>query len=484
MNNDFISMSVRRKCAEHSVVMITATDNPHVQEARNSSGVNYDGAWVHDAFSGLKKNIVGKDLASLYPMSQWMLNASPDTLIDRKRAFAEDIPHVIAENGACFRTDVDSIIKELVDEYDELKMEFKREMKTAEYGTDEYAALAEAYGSTKTIYNSYYGYTGWDKSPLYNPEIAAAVTLTGQVVIKRTAEYINDETEGSVAYGDTDSNYVEYPDEWNQEKTLTYAQGICDTLNEDVYPALCEEFSIDPAENEWFIELENLSTMFMSGSKKFYAQRKFWSENMSFDEKVNGGEGKTDISGYACVKSNFAPITRRTQRAVLETILNDGSKQDVVDIVFEAASSIDASDPDWDDIGMPQSLGQRIDPDNPGEENTYSWSKTGDHPQGAHPRGAWFANHLLDVDITEGDQPSRAYLKPNLTVNGETVDVIGYTDASQLEPIEDEIRLDVADQQEKVLVNPMRDILDSFGIEVSAALRGKTVEQSSLSGFA
>ena len=485
-NNEFVAMSVRRKCAEHGVVMVTAWDNEYVREANanGSNDVNYEGAFVFEAFRGLKENVVGKDLASLYPMTQAMLNASPDTKIDRKKAWAEGIPHVIAANGAAFRTDVDSIIKELVDEYDELKMEFKRKKKKVEYGTPEYEALDEAYGTTKTIYNSYYGYTGWDKSPLYDPAIAAAVTLTGQRVIKRTAEYIEEETVATVVYGDTDSNYVQYPDSWEQREVLEYATEVCDTLTDEVYPELCGEFNIDPAENRWEIELEMLADrFFQSGSKKFYAYRSMWSEGMDFDEKVNGGEGKISIKGYACVKSNFSTLTKETQREVLETILEGGSKQDVADIMFEAAGSIDPASPDWDAIGMPQGLGKKINREKADGDDYYDWSPKGDYPQSAHPRGAWFANHLLDVKLSQGDQPKRVYLKPNLTVNGEAVDVIAFEDHYDLEPVEDELRIDSAAMQQKVLVNPMEDILDSFGLEIEDALMGRATTQSGLGAF-
>ncbi|WP_372611571.1 DNA polymerase domain-containing protein [Halomonas sp.] len=485
-NNDFVEMSVRRKCREHGVVMVTAWDNEHVRAAaeRDDNEVNFEGAYVFDAFSGLKRNVVGKDLASLYPMTQYMLNASPDTKVDRLWAVKNNVPHVVAENGACFRTDVDSIIKELVDEYDEIKMEFKRRRNEATYGTEEWDALAVAYGTTKTIYNSYYGYTGWDKSPLYDPDIAAAVTLTGQVVIKETARYINEETEAEVVYGDTDSNYAEYPDDWEQERILEYAQGVCDTLNEEVYPELCDQFNIDRSQNEWFIELEMLADrFFQSGSKKFYAYRSMWSEGMPFDEKVKDGEGSISIAGYACVKSNFSALTKDTQRAILHTILEDGTKQDVADIMFEAASSIDPANPDWDRIGMPQGLGKKLSKEKSGGDDFYDWSPNGDHPQSAHPRGAWFANHLLDVKLGKGSQPKRCYVKPTLSVGDDMVDVIAYEDHYDLEPIEDELKIDAAAMQEKLLVNPMDDILDAFGLEMDAALQGKAQTQTSIAGF-
>lgn len=486
-NNEFVEMSVRRKCREHGVVMVTAWDNPHVREANsgaNDDEVNYEGAFVFEAFEGLKHNVVGKDLASLYPMTQAMLNASPDTKIDRAKAIREDIPHVVAENGACFRTDVDSIIKELVDEYDEIKMSYKRELEATEYGTAEYESLEVAYGTTKTIYNSYYGYTGWDKSPLYDPAIAAAVTLTGQAVIKETAEYINTETAAEVVYGDTDSNYAEYPPDWPQERVVAEAKRICAHLNEEVYPALCPRFNIDPAENRWEIELEMLADrFFMSGQKKFYAYRSMWSEGMAPGEKVKDGAGSITIKGYACKKSNFAEITKETQRAVLEAILDGADKQAIADIVFAAACSIDPTDPDWDRIGMPQGLGKKLSREKADLEDFYAWSQSGDYPKSAHPRGAWFANHLLDVKFGKGSQPKRCYLKETLTVDSEPVDVICYDDHYDLEPVADDLQMDVTKMQNKVLVNPMQDILEAFGLEMDAALQGKAHSQAGLGAF-
>ena len=280
------------------------------------------------------------------------------------------------------------------------------------------------------------------------------------------------------------SNYAEYPDDWSQERILEYAQEVCDHLNEVVYPELCDKFNIERDTNEWFIELEMLADrFFQSGSKKFYSYRSMWSEGMPFDEKVKDGKGKVKISGYACVKSNFSKLTKETQREILHTILNDGTKQDVADIMFEAAGKIDPVDPDWDLIGMPQGLGQKISKEKAGGDDYYAWSKTKDTPASAHPRGAWFANHLLDVDLGKGSQPKRCYLKPTMSVGDDLVDVIAYEDQYDLEEIEDELKLDASEMQEKVLVNPMDDILDAFGLEIQAALQGRAQTQATLGGY-
>ena len=96
-----------------------------------------------------------------------------------------------------------------------------------------------------------------------------------------------------------------------------------------------------------------------------------------------------------------------------------------------------------------------------------------------------FANHLLDVNYGQDDQPKRVYIKPELTVNGESVDVICFEKEHDLEPIKDRIKVDLADEnmQEKVLVNPMDDILDAFGMEMEAAMMGQAQTQSQLGAF-
>lgn len=494
-NKEFIEMSVRRKCSEHDVSMITAHDNPHV--GGDTDGVNYEGAYVFPSFSGQKENVVGIDLESLYPRTQQMLNVSPDARIERERAERENIPHVVAENGQTFRTDHSGIIRELIDDYMVLKQEFKEERNQAEPGTKRYKNLAEAYNVTKTVINSYYGFSGYHRSPIYNPHDAAAVTLTGQAVIKNTAEYIKGETEGSVAYGDSDSVYCKWPDFWGQIKTLETVKDHCEHLNNSLYPELCKKYGIDPNNNRWRMELEKLGSMFMCGSKKRYATLVRWSEGMKFNEVLVKGRqamtieeaesrndveiGHFSVTGYDCVKSNTAKISADVQEEVLEQIVRGADKGVVVETVHEAASSIDPADPDWDYIGVPQGLGKKIDPNKADQDDYYSWSSTGDHPRGEAPRAAWFANHLLDVEFSQGDKPLRAKVRPQQTVNGEEVDVIAFNSKHDL--IDVDLTIDASEMQRKCLENPMEDILEAFGIETQAALRGQCQRQSGLEQF-
>jgi DNA polymerase elongation subunit (family B) len=192
--------------------------------------------------------------------------------------------------------------------------------------------------------------------------------------------------------------------------------------------------------------------------------------------------GKFSVTGYDCVKSNFSLMTKEVQEEVLEQIVRGEGKSAVVETLHDAASSIDPADPDWDYLGVPQGLGQKIDPDNPGGDDTYGWSSTGDHPRGEAPRAAWFANHLLDsVQFEKGDKPKRAKIRNGPTVKGEEVDVIAYDSHRDLIGVD--LTIDASEMQRKCLKNPMDDILDAFGVETTAALQGKTQSQAGLGAF-
>jgi len=191
--------------------------------------------------------------------------------------------------------------------------------------------------------------------------------------------------------------------------------------------------------------------------------------------------GHFSVTGYDCVKSNTAKMSADVQEEILEQIVRGADKGAVVETVHEAASSIDPADPDWDYLGVPQGLGQKIDPEKAGDDGYYSWSSTGDHPRGEAPRAAWFANHLLDVNFEKGDKPMRAKVKPGQTVNGEKVDVIAFDSHRDLIGLD--LKIDASEMQRKCLKNPMSDILDAFGVETEAALRGQCQSQSGLKQF-
>jgi DNA polymerase I len=483
-NKDFITMLVRRKLDEKGLIGPTAVEP--------EDPGSYDGAYVFPAFNGLKKNIVGIDLASLYPNAMWMLNASPETKLgkigrDFKQSWVEQIrvegyEVAVSSNGVVFCLEEDGMFRELVDEALELKEYAGEKKQDDSLSEKEQAEWAEEYSVRKTIVNSIYGILGWIRFFLYDKDIASAITLTGQEVIKKTAKYVDDETIANVSYGDTDSNYIEFDSSLTQRDCLEATQEICDELNNEVYRDLADGLGMNtdvdgidlPTRFEIEIEMY-ASHFFMSGQKKFYAYTKTWKEGMDFGAALNEGKGKLSISGYPCKKANTAKLTSQVQRDTLETIVRGGSKTEIREIIRTGADSIDARNPDFDLIGIPGGLGKEL--------KDYTW--TNSTPKGASPRAAFFGNLFVpDVNFGKDDTVTRVYLKNTVKEYDSKVyelDVIGFERGSQLDSIKDQLTVDIPRMQDTLIRSPMVDILEAVGIDVDAALEGQS--QSGLGAF-
>lgn len=451
-NNQFIEMLARRDLYENEV---TAP----VHEYRPAED-KYEGAYVFDPFDGVTTNVVGLDLASLYPMTLWMSNASPETLVDPDalELVDPDIPVCRAPNGAAFRLDKDGVYKRIVDKAIGFKAEYKEKMKAETPGTEAHETAARQYAAAKTVTNAVYGVAGWDRFFLYDEKVAEAVTLLGQKCIKATAEYIEAHTEGEIIYGDTDSNYVSLPDEWSKEKCVNYALDVCDRLTEERYPELAEEFGIPAELNRWEIEPEALmDSYFQAGKKKRYAYRAVWEDGHNLDEP------DYTIKGFDAKRSDTAPLTKEIQTDVIYAILDGASDQEITDMVYESATEIIDGN-DLDRIGIPGGIKQDLD--------EYA-------NESAHVRGARYMNELAGTEIGAGTKPKRIYLQPTLSIGEkgtyEAVDVLSYEVADEIpDDVRDDLVIDPSTMMEKLIVKPVGPILSAVGVDVHAAIKNQS----------
>jgi DNA polymerase I len=410
----------------------------------------------------------------------WMLNASPEVLVDvyedgetalevlQGTPEFENHERAIAPNGAVFDLTRHGLFRELVDEAMEIAAEAKRKRNAAPAGSDEEEKWSEKYNSRKAIRNSLYGVLGFVWFFLYEKDVAGAVTAMGQRVIQRTSEYINSETAGEPIYGDTDSVYIAWPEHWSKERALEATQQAVNTLNDQVYPALAEEWGMPGDESKWEIEIEDYSErFFQAGKKKRYAKYVTWKEGMPFDEEMD--EPEIDVKGFEYKRSDTAPLLADLQKEVLYAIVTDASESEIRRLIFEAGEAISRQTPDWDYIGIPGGIGKRLaEYDSPG----------------AHIRASKNANELLGLGLGKGDKPSRVYLEPTDVTNGDVtkrIGVIAFDRGAQLEEIEEQLYVDVHKMREKVIEKPMGRILDPIGIDVNAALRGQ--EQGALTDW-
>lgn len=444
-NNQFIGMLVRRKLHEWGKVAPTASGG--------NSWDSYDGAFVVDAYTGVAENVLGMDLASLYPYTMAQLNASPECRVDE----SFEGPVARAPNGARFRLDREGLFTSLVNDAIGLKSDYKVEKLEAAAGSAEEKLASVRYSVSKTITNSLYGTVGWSRFFLYDEPTAEAVTTMGQVVIKQTQEFLNSQSNADVIYGDTDSNYVRFPSDWNQDKCVIKATMLATELNESVYPDLAAEWGMGDRECLWDIEVESYAPVFFqAGKKKRYAMRVTWKDGKETDE--------VKIKGFDTNRSDTAPITNDVQYDILNAILHGADDAELSEIVFDYSKKLGDPDTDPTYLAIPQGIGQ--------------------HPEeydspGAHVRGAMYANEIMGTNFGKGDKPRRLYIEPRYFPQvGHEIDVICFEESGELPP---EVRPAVSILNHKLIAKPTGPILDALDMDVNAALRGQ--QQRGLADF-
>lgn len=464
---DFDEMMCRRKLKQMGVVGSTAP------EWGDEPDDDFEGAFVFDPYEGVTNNVVGIDLASLYPYTMAMLNASPETKVDDAEGAA------VAANGQAFDLTEDGLFRSIVLEALELKAEYKEVLQQDDLTSKEREKAARDYMAAKVVVNSIYGVSGWERFFLYDKDVAEAVTLTGQKVIQRTAEYV-EKCGFSVIYGDTDSCYIKFPDDWSRDECLDAARSLSEDLNNEVYPDFAEEFGIPRQDNLWEIEVEAyMSRFFQAGKKKRYAYIAEWEDGHVLDKP------KYSISGFSSKRSDSSELTEETEERILRAIL-DGDEDTVGTIVFESAKEIAPTNPEWERIGIPGGMNNRIT-DNPSQaerDGYYAVRCDGDncYPQDAHPRGAYNSNAILNTDFGQGDKPMRVYITDTYFDQLDRADnVLCFETAADLGDHKNKLTVDVERMTETLLVKPLGRILSAVDTDIHAAIQGQ--EQTGLGAW-
>lgn len=455
-NKDFVEMMVRRKLYKRGERGPTKTKPP--------SGANdYEGAYTLDPYTGVAENVVEIDLSSLYPMTIWMLNASPETKVPVSEAQDRD-DVARAPNGVYYEREPEGLFKSLVSDALELKSTYKDDIKSAEMGSEEQKEAEEAYAVAKTIVNSIYGVTGWEWFFLYDKEVAESITVMSQQVTRRTEKFVNENTSGIVVYGDTDSCYVSWPEDRTQSGSLTASEEVVETLNREVYPELAEEYGMGDVECRWEMEIEKYcKRFFQAGRKKRYAYLKTWSDGMDYHEEID----EFGVTGFEAVRSDTAQVTEELQLEVLEKIVRGASPSEIGKAVHNYAEKIKPNPDDWEYIGIPSGIGKELD--------EYE-SET------AQVRGAKNANRYLGLNLGGGDKPYRCYLDDSMVSDGEgreRIDVICYE--NDYEVGGEGLTVDVQRMETTVVKRPMEPILEAIDLDVDAATKGQT--QQGLKAF-
>ena len=346
----------------------------------------FEGGAVFDPITGVRENISVLDLKSLYPMCMVTINAGPETKVDAD--FEGETYR--APNGTEFRKEPDGIMREMVDELLTEREEKKELRNQHDPDSSAYAIYDTQQAAVKVIMNSLYGVTGWDRFRLYDKEGAAAVTATGREVIDFT-ETVASELDYDVAYGDTDSVMLELDSDVTKAAAIEQSFEIEEYINSRYDDFASKELHAD--EHRFQIEFEKLyRRFFQAGRKKRYAGHIIWKEGKDVDN--------IDITGFEYKRSDIAPITKRVQKDVIETIVTgddlEADREEVREYLTTVIEEFRNGERSVEEIGIPGGIGKRLD--------AYETPT-------AQVRGAQYANLLLGTNFDRGSKPKRLYLE-------------------------------------------------------------------------
>jgi DNA polymerase elongation subunit (family B) len=425
---------------------------------RESGEEKFIGAYVKDPIVGKYEWIYDLDLTSLYPSIIMSLNISPETKVgkienwdaehyikdvdkeyiiagnsitkEKLNKFLDVYKYSVASNGVLYKTDSKGIIPSILDDWFDKRVEYKDLMKKygKEGNNEQYIFYKQRQLVQKILLNSLYGVLGLPAFRFYDIDNAEAVTLTGQTVIKKTADVINQKYNKELLtenidyniYIDTDSCFFSalplvkhrFPDiDIADDKAMT--EKIYDIANESqefvnsFYDIFAKRFfNIDSHRFE--IKQEMIAKAGIWIAKKRYAQWIIADNGVLVD--------KLDVKGLDVVRSSFPKAFQAFMSNLLISILKGASKDTVDNLVLEMKNNVHKAS--IFDIAKNSSVNNLFKYKNKIDIDTINSFAKGTP---AHVKAAIAYNRLLEhykcpykfMPFKDGDKIKWIYLKSN-----------------------------------------------------------------------
>ena len=320
--------------------------------------VGFEGAYVKDPVPGRYDWVCSADINSLYPSVIMSLNISPETKVgiikdwdseklvkksgdkiafDNEVYTYEDFGKIIVDNnlsvsanGIVYDQSKLGCIPDILKTWFAERVEYKTKMKDASTRKDkeQYVFWKRRQHVQKILLNSLYGVLGLSIFRFYDLDNAAAVTLTGQEIIKTSAKYVNGKfnkrcstkDKDYVIYIDTDSLYLDIKslsDHENIKDVKPFAiqtiGTVSDELN-DFYKVMMVRM-FNSTDNRIKIAADVVAQSAFWVVKKRYAMRKVY--NMEESKDVD----EIEIKGLDVVRSSYPKKFRDFMKGILTDIL-------------------------------------------------------------------------------------------------------------------------------------------------------------------
>ena len=483
-----------------------------MEAIRENNEEKFIGAYVKAPIVGKYDWIYDLDLTSLYPSIIMSLNISPETKMGKIENFdaeafikndyrvwnlentslnytTDDLKAMLKEenlsissNGVLYNQTKPGLIADILNEWFSQRVEFRKLEK--QYGKEgdkqKHAFYAKRQLVQKILLNSLYGVLGLPAFRFYDVDNAAAVTTTGQTVIKNTAKMVNIKYNKELGtnddyniYIDTDSvffsalplvkhrfsNWAEFTDEEMAAKIDEIAGEVQDFLNK-FYDMMAEKF-FNINKHRFEIKKEYISKSGIWIAKKRYAQWIIAANGLPMD--------KLDVKGLDVVRSSFPKAFQDFMARMLRDILQGKTNETVDNELLEFKQSLSSLD-----VSLIAKGGavKEISKYDKGGKN----KQLGDFEKGtpAHVKAAITYNRLLKhyncaykfEPMKDGDKIKWVYLKQN-PFGLEAVAFKGYQDPDEiLNFIKQYIDVDAIFEAE--LENKMDDFYKALGWEKSS----------------
>ena len=465
----------------------------------------FAGGYVKDVMTGAHDWVVSFDLNSLYPniIVQW--NMSPETIVkgdiatsgvdhyltyhgsetDAIHPVHVEKNYTVAANGSLYKKSLDGVVPTIITDYYDERRSVKNMMLAAEQSyvksktyelEKEINRLHNQQMAIKILMNSLYGALGNQYFKYFDLQVAEAVTLTGQMVIRWAEKSINEamnkvmKTEGKdyVIAIDTDSLYVNFGplvEKLTPKNPVAFLDKIC---TEHFKPILAKTYE------DLYGKL-NCHKPRMEMEREVIADRGIWTAKKRYILNVHNSEGvqydqpKLKIMGIEAIKSSTPEICRDKFKEIFKIIIS-GTEADTQNYIRNFKSAF--KNLPADKVAFPRSV-----------SNITDWSdRSTIYKKGSpiHVRGSLLYNKQLKAGkltrkyepIQNGSRIKFCYLKmPNHIKEN----VIAFPNDHLPEELKLDRYIDYDLQFEKTFIEPLKLILDSIGWSVE--------EQATLEDF-
>jgi DNA polymerase elongation subunit (family B) len=333
-----------------------------------------EGAYVKEPRTGFYNWIISLDATSLYPSIMMSLNISPETFRGRypvtmdqmlkdSSAFDEAKANdnvSVSPIGAMFSRESQGILPKLIVEMMAARKKAKSEMLRLENEyqqthdeslTPRIAALNAKQMAAKIALNSLYGALANEGCRFFNPDVAESITITGQFILKRIEERLNDALNTKfktnnhpyLVYVDTDSVYVNVEPIVNKFLSGKEASVIVKSLEKVAIDILQEEINKickSVAEELNFFENKIHFKLEAVGDKAIWIAKKKYVVRVHSSEGVTYATPKMKVMGLEMVRSSTPAFIRGKLKESLYKIF-DGTQSDVQKFIEETRTEFD-----------------------------------------------------------------------------------------------------------------------------------------------